>query len=73
MMSFDLDHPEHGGTGYMGRVRPRLADVRYGLYLAEDDMNVGLYIAGCPGGMDGIHIATSQDEMNLCDSAVSIA
>ena len=36
-------------------------------------MNVGLYIAGCPGGMDGIHIATSQDGMNLCDSAVSKA
>ena len=31
-------------------------------------MNVGLYIAGCPGGMDGIHIATSQDGMDLCDS-----
>ena len=31
-------------------------------------MNVGLDIAGCPGGMDGIHIATSQDGMDLCDS-----
>ena len=28
-------------------------------------MNVGLDIAGCPGGMDGIHIATSQDGMDL--------
>ena len=53
---------------------PRLADgCGTGLYLAEDDMNVGLDIAGCPGGMDGIHIATSQDGMNLCDSAVSNA
>ena len=30
MMLFGLDHPEHGGTGYMGRVRPRLPDVIYG-------------------------------------------
>ena len=31
-------------------------------------MNVGLDIAGCPGRMAGIHIATSQDGMDLRDS-----
>ena len=31
-------------------------------------MNVGLDIAGCPGRRAGIHIATSQDGMDLYDS-----